>query len=148
MTAKDPYKDSPYDASGMPLATETVDYDKKEDVAKATVKDKVEEFPTSINDIDYTPAEIDPKLVRSNIKKKNFNSAIEDNVNSAHPDNDVAVVDFDEATLDNSDAKEVKETVDTAKTPNEEKKSDDKKSDDDDTSFLDGDEKKEDKGKK
>lgn len=60
MTAKDPYKDSPYDASGMPLATETVDYDKKEDVAKLTVKDKyVEPLPLFSDDDDFHEKEIE-----------------------------------------------------------------------------------------
>lgn len=46
------FKDSPYDAAGMPLGCETVDYDKKEDVAKSTVKDKVVE-PVTFNDVEY-----------------------------------------------------------------------------------------------
>lgn len=34
------WKNSPYDTAGMPLGAETVDYDKKDDVAQATVKDR------------------------------------------------------------------------------------------------------------
>lgn len=126
MTAKDPYKDSPYDASGMPLATTTADYDNVDEVAQATVKDKPVEFPESINDIDYEPAPIDPKLLRK-IDPKKWNSAIEEDVNSGHPQ--VATIDFEEATLDNSDPEAVKAKADDAKP-------------EDDTSFLD--EKKED----
>jgi hypothetical protein len=96
MTSKDPYKDSPYDASGMPLGCETVDYDNQKDVAKATVKDKPVEHPESINDIDYVPAEIDPDLIRrpEDLPKENFNTAIRDNVNP--PFAPVKVIDFED----------------------------------------------------
>lgn len=46
------FKGSPYDASGMPLGCETVDNDKKEDVAAKTVKSKVVE-PVNVADIDF-----------------------------------------------------------------------------------------------
>jgi hypothetical protein len=52
MAKKDPYKDSPYDASGMPLGAETVDYDNQAEVAQHTVKDKYVEQP-SIADVPF-----------------------------------------------------------------------------------------------
>lgn len=76
-----PYHNSPYDASGMPLGCETVDYDKVEDVAKATVKDKPVKHPQSINDIDYQPKQLPKKFTGQDeryITKKGFNSAIVD----------------------------------------------------------------------
>lgn len=138
MTTKDPYADSPYDASGMPLATTVVDYDVKEDVAKATVKDKVEKNPESINDIDYTPRPIDKKLLPQKLDKDKFNSAIKDNVNNGHPF--VKEIDFEEATLDTDDPKAVKEEVEKAPVKDNEKVSKDE------ASFLD--EKEPEKGKK
>lgn len=76
-----PYHNSPYDASGMPLGCETVDYDKVEDVAKATVKDKPVKHPQSINDIDYQPRQLPKKFTGQDeryITKKGFNSALVD----------------------------------------------------------------------
>lgn len=76
-----PYHNSPYDASGMPLGCETVDYDKVEDVAKATVKDKPVKHPKSINDIDYQPKQLSKKFTGQDeryITKKGFNSALAD----------------------------------------------------------------------
>lgn len=93
-----PYHNSPYDASGMPLATETVDYDKVEDVAKATVKDKPVKHPFSINDIDYQPKQLSKKFTGEDARylpKKNFNSAIPDEENVAYTNN-VDAVDFDD----------------------------------------------------
>lgn len=93
-----PYHNSPYDASGMPLGAETVDYDKVEDVAKATVKDKPVKHPKSINDIDYQPKQMSKKFTGEDARylpKKNFNSAVPDNVNPQY-DANVDVVDFDD----------------------------------------------------
>lgn len=93
-----PYHNSPYDASGMPLGTDTVDYDKAEDVAKATVKDKPVKHPKSINDIDYQPRQLTKKETGEDpryLPKKNFNSAISDQENVAYT-NDVDAVDFDD----------------------------------------------------
>lgn len=76
-----PYHNSPYDASGMPLGTNYVDYDKVEDVAKATVKDKPVKHPQSINDIDYQPKQLSKKFTGQDeryITKKGFNSALAD----------------------------------------------------------------------
>lgn len=76
-----PYHNSPYDASGMPLATNTVDYDNLEDVAKATVKDKPVKYPKSINDIDYQPRQLTKKETGADpryLPRKNFNSALAD----------------------------------------------------------------------
>lgn len=93
-----PYHNSPYDASGMPLGTETVDYDNLEDVAKATVKDKPVKYPKSINDIDYQPRQLTKKETGMDpryLPKKNFNSAIPDDVNPQYSA-DIDVVDFDD----------------------------------------------------
>lgn len=93
-----PYHNSPYDASGMPLGAETVDYDNLEDVAQATVKDKPVKHPVSINDIDYQPKQLTKKETGQDpryLAKKNFNSAIPDDVNPPY-DNNVDRVDFDD----------------------------------------------------
>lgn len=79
--AKDPFKNSPYDASGMPLGAETADYDNFADVAQKMVRDRVPTHPKSINDIDYE----EEKLELPVITEKGFNSAIADDVNSAYP---------------------------------------------------------------
>jgi len=71
MPTKDPYKDSPYDASGMPLGAETVDYDNKDEVAKHTVKDKAPEFVSLADqDFDHSVAEHDWQ------KRTTFNEAL------------------------------------------------------------------------
>lgn len=75
MSKTDPYRHSPYDAAGMPLGAETIDYDNKEDVAQHTVKDKVIE-PVNLNDASASYTE--PKLKnRTPVNPANFNSAIE-----------------------------------------------------------------------
>lgn len=122
MTKKDPYKDSPYDASGMPLGADTVDYDVKEDVAAKTVFDKPVET-ISLVDMDYTPRPIDEKLLPKKLKKSDFNSAIEEEVNTPE---DPKTVDFEEITLENDDPKAIKKAVDEG-----------------DASFLDEDKKEE-----
>jgi hypothetical protein len=103
MTSKDPYKDSPYDASGMPLGCETVDYDNQKDVAKATVKDKPYEEPLTF---EYDPTVID---VEDEPDKALFNEAVKENVNSAFPV--VAEVDFEEILEENAEKPEVVEAV-------------------------------------
>lgn len=71
---KDPYKNSAYDASGMPLDTEYVDYDKKDDVAKASVKDKyVAPLPLFSDDDEYE----EPKLKRTHFNPALNNTAIQ-----------------------------------------------------------------------
>lgn len=66
--AKDPYKNSAYDASGMPLGAEQIDYDVKEDVAKATVKDKYQPpLPLFSDKDDFEEPEI---------KRTKFNPAL------------------------------------------------------------------------
>ncbi len=95
---ENPYEGSPYDASGMPLGASTVDYDRQDDVAKHTVKDKPVEHPFSINDIDYQPKQMSKKFTGEDpryIPKKGFNSAIVDDVNSQFP-LDAPVADFDD----------------------------------------------------
>ena len=70
---EDPYRESPYDASGMPLRAETVDYDQKKDVAEHTVKDKyVEPLPLFSKD-DYT----EPKIKRTHFNPALNNTAIQ-----------------------------------------------------------------------
>lgn len=72
---KDPYKDSPYDSAGMPLSVDQVDYDKKEDVAKGSVKDKYV-APENIAALEFE----DPNpLHRKNllVDRANFNSAVD-----------------------------------------------------------------------
>lgn len=65
---EDPYRESPYDASGMPLGAETVDYDDKKAVAEHTVKDKyIEPLPLFSDDDDFH---------ESKIEKKKFNPAL------------------------------------------------------------------------
>lgn len=78
---KNPYKDSPYDASGMPLAAETADYDNFADVAQKMVRDRVPTHPENINQIDYQ----EEKLELPVISERDFNSAIAEDVNSGHP---------------------------------------------------------------
>ncbi len=78
-----PYEGSPYDASGMPLATETADYDNYAEVAQKMVKDKVITYPENINQAEgYVEATLETE---SDVTKKGYNSAIEDNVNTAYP---------------------------------------------------------------
>lgn len=92
-----PYHNSPYDASGMPLATTYVDYDNLEDVAKATVKDKPVEHPTSLLDIDYQPKQLTKKETGMDpryITKKGFNSALADEENVPYSGAETA--DFDD----------------------------------------------------
>lgn len=48
------FEKSPYDSAGMPLGAETVDYDKKDDVAQSMVKDKyVEPIPLFSDDDEF-----------------------------------------------------------------------------------------------
>ena len=70
------WKNSPYDEHGMPLGAEYVDYDNKDDVAQATVKDK------PITNYDDTLAAAteeykEPKIDRKEPNPADFNSAIE-----------------------------------------------------------------------
>ena len=70
------WNNSPYDEHGMPLAAETVDYDNKGDVAKASVKDK------PITDYSDTLAAAtekyeEPKIDRKEPNPADFNSAVE-----------------------------------------------------------------------
>lgn len=81
MAKNDPYKDSPYDASGMPLGAETADYDNFADVAQKMVGDKVPTYPENINQIDYVEAVIETEPEHS---AEGFNSAIAENENSAY----------------------------------------------------------------
>lgn len=93
-----PYHNSPYDASGMPLGTDTVDYDNLEDVAKATVKDKPVKHPVSINDIDYQPRQLTKKETGMDpryMPKRGFNSALPDEENVPYT-TDVDTADFDD----------------------------------------------------
>lgn len=74
--AKDPYKNSPYDASGMPLGATYVDYDDKGDVAQASVKDKpVTDYSLSL--AEATAEYEEPKIKRTEPNPADFNSAIE-----------------------------------------------------------------------
>ena len=82
MSENDPYKDSPYDASGMPLGAETADYDNFAEVAQKMVKDKVITHPQNPNDNGFEEIKLE---MGDDISQKNFNSAIADNVNSAYP---------------------------------------------------------------
>ena len=82
MSKKDPYKGSPYDASGMPLGTEYADYDNFADVAQTTVGDKVPTYPTNINQIDYSEPVIETEPDHTT---KGFNGSLAENVNSAYP---------------------------------------------------------------
>lgn len=83
MTETNPYEGSPYDASGMPLSTETADYDNYEDIAKTTVTTKVPTYPENINQIDYSEAKLETGDL---ISERGFNSAIAEDVNSGHPE--------------------------------------------------------------
>lgn len=82
MSEENPYEGSPYDASGMPLATETADYDNFAEVAQKMVADKVVTYPENPNDNGFEEEKIE---MGDDISEKNFNSAIADNVNSAYP---------------------------------------------------------------
>jgi hypothetical protein len=81
MSKDDPYKDSPYDASGMPLAATFADYDNFADVAQKMVGDKVPTYPPNINQIDYEEASL---VTEADITAKGFNSAVFENTNAAY----------------------------------------------------------------
>jgi len=68
------FKGSPYDSSGMPLAANKVDMDKKEDVAKATVHDKYVAPRPLFTDSD---PDFQPEPKRTKVDPAKFNSAIE-----------------------------------------------------------------------
>lgn len=62
------FKGSPYDTAGMPLGAETVDYDKKDDVAQSTVKDKYIEPLPLFSDSD--------EFQEKHIKRRKYNEAL------------------------------------------------------------------------
>lgn len=82
MSENDPYEGSPYDASGMPLATTYADYDNSAEIAQNMVRSKevVEDAP-SLNSPEYVEPALD---IPEPFDRKGFNSAIADDVNRAY----------------------------------------------------------------
>ena len=88
MSPKDPFKDSPYDSAGMPMATTTANYDDVETRRLSSVRQRIDPFaearevvpldhPENLIDNDYEQKKISSKLTHSKLDPKNFNSAID-----------------------------------------------------------------------
>jgi hypothetical protein len=81
MPSRKPYRNSPYDDGGMPLGTETADYDNADEVRMAQVKDLYVPEPT-IFDMDYQPKQFTKKETGMDRNhglpygNKGFNSAV------------------------------------------------------------------------
>lgn len=144
--AKDPYKNSPYDASGMPLGAETVDYDNKDEVAKHMVKDKYEApLPAFSDDDDFHEKKLDrpkynPVLNNTAIQTPGHKvyKKHEEDLGEGLPETNPDQRDLDDPkeveTLAKEDAKETnKSKVKSDKVVHEDKKDD---KDDEDDNFL------------
>lgn len=76
---------SPYDESGMPLGTETIDYDNADEVRMAQVKSTYVE-PIPLNDPEYQPKQLSKKFTGTDKNnglphgQKGFNTAITEGV--------------------------------------------------------------------
>lgn len=152
MSKSDPYKDSPYDAAGMPLGTEVVDYDKDREQRRFNTVRQVSPLPeenaVTLLDIDYEAPETEADKVfksRRNIDKSKFNGAVELGINV--PGEDVTVVDIEdpaerkELLVKEAEDKGFKEVQELPKTEKQEsvdevKKKAVEKSDEDDFESL------------
>lgn len=147
--AKDPYKNSPYDASGMPLGAETVDYDDKDAVAQHMVKDKYVpqpgiadiEFDESVTQADWQKrTKFNPVLNNTAIQTpghkvyKKHEEDLGEGLPEVHPDQRDLDDPKEVEDLAKEDAKETnKSKVKSDKIVHEDKKDN---KDDDDTDFL------------
>jgi len=73
-------KDSPYDASGMPIGTTYADYDNYADVAQKMVTTRPVTYPPVAEPFEEAKLETEAAIT-----KEGWNGALEANVNSAYP---------------------------------------------------------------
>lgn len=95
--AKDPYKNSPYDASGMPLTTTFVDCDNAEEVRKNMVKDKVVEPQNHVYDLDYETKSPKEDEYKSDVQLNEEKGINQYELNIPGIDSDVNRVDIEDA---------------------------------------------------
>lgn len=154
MSKSDPYKDSPYDAAGMPLGTEVFDYDNLDERRRNSVRNVTPpKDTTTLIDIDYEAPKTEASKEfnrRRNLDKSHFNEAVKLGVNIPGMDM-VDVVDIEdpaerkELLVKEAEDKGFKEVQELPKTENKEtvedvKEKAVKKSDEDDfESIVNGD---------